>query len=150
MLSVIVSILSVGVIDAFGDREMKNTFEIESWDESPYLEFDTGAKYSRAKIVKSYSGEMIGKGQLEYLMAYNESGAAYFTGVEHFEGSVGNRLGSFTIVHQGTFSEGEVRSTFRVIEGSQSAELIDLTGEGSYKTGHSMLVSFEFTHSLQN
>jgi len=140
-------ILSTAVLDTHGGLEMKNTFKIESWDESPYLEFDNGAKHSRAKLLKKYSGELKGTGQLVYLMAYNTSGAAYFTGIEHFEGHLNGKAGTLSITHEGTFSNGSVESTFRIIEGSQSAELIGLTGDGQYKTGHSMTVDFIFTYS---
>ena len=137
--------------DAFetkGNIRMKNTFEIQSWDESPYLEFDSGAKYSRAKLKKKYTGLLTGDGTLEYLMAYNQTGAAHFTGIEHFEGEVDGNEGTISIVHEGVFEAGVVNSTFRVIEGSQTAGLINLKGEGSFKTGHSMSVEFDFNHSF--
>lgn len=142
------SLLPTSRADAVKEVNMTNTFDIKSWDESPYLEFKSGTKHSRAKVVKEYSGELIGKGHLEYLMAYNDSGAAYFTGIEHFEGRLGDRKGTFSMVHEGTFSEGSVTSTFRILGGSQSGELVKLTGEGGYKTGHSMSVNFDFTHAF--
>lgn len=137
-----------GAVETYGNRKMKNIFEIESWDESPYLEFDSGAKHSRAKLKKKYSGTLTGEGALEYLMAYNESGAAHFTGIEYFEGEVDGKAGAFSIVHDGIFEGGVVSSTFRIIEGSQTAALTQLNGEGRYEAGHSMLVEFDFNYSF--
>lgn len=125
---------------------MKNSFEIQSWDESPYLEFDSGAKYSRATLKKKYTGVLTGDATLEYLMAYNDSGAAHFTGIEHFDGKVDGKMGTFSIMHDGVFEAGVVRSSFRVIEGSQTDGLSGLKGEGSYEAGHSMLVDFDFSY----
>ena len=126
---------------------MNNTFEIKSWDEAPYLELNNGVKYSRAKLVKEYTGQIVGVGQLEYLITYNESGSSFFTGIEHFEGTLNNLKGTFSMVHEGTFADGSVESKFRIIENSQTNELAKATGEGSYKTGHSMSVDFDFTNT---
>jgi len=126
---------------------MKNSFEIQSWDEAPYLEFENGAKYSKAKLMKKYSGNFNGQGQLEYLMAYNESGAAYFTGIEHFDGTIGTKTGTMSIVHQGSFENGSVTSSFEIVNGSQTGELAGISGEGKYQTGHSMTVEFDFSYS---
>ena len=126
---------------------MKNVFEIASWDEAPYLELDSGAKYSSAKISKIYSGVMVGTASLDYLMAYNPSGEAHFTGIEHFEGTIDNKQGTVSILHNGTFADGSVTSTFHIISGSQTGELIGIEGKGSYTTSHSLIVEFEFNYS---
>jgi len=122
---------------------MKNRFEISSWDEKPYLELNDGAKYSRATIKKQYQGQLIGDGQLEYIMSYFADGNASFVGIEHFTGSVDGKTGSATFEHKGTFKDGIAESAFHIIGGSGSGELLGLTGEGHYKTGHSMTVEFE-------
>lgn len=141
-------ILAQSPIDVYGSDQMTNTFKIESWNEVPYLEFSSGAKYSKASLIKKYTGDIVGQGRLEYLMTYNESGRAYFTGIEHLEGEVAGKAGAFSIVHEGTFVGGSVESTFRVVDGSQSGALIGLRGKGSFKAGHSMLVNFSFEHSF--
>ncbi len=125
--------------------EMKNTFNITSWDESPYSEFNDGAKFSRATVKKTYSGLLSGDGELDYLMAYDNSGAAYFTGIEHFSGNVEGKVGTISMTHQGTFSNGRVSSSFVIIDGSQTGELIGLSGKGSYESGHAMSVDFDLS-----
>lgn len=136
------------VFGAYGDIRMKNTFEIKSWDESPYLEFDSGAKYSRAKLQKEYLGVLSGEGQLEYLMAYNRSGNAFFTGIEHFDGMLNNKRGTFSIAHKGSFLGGAASSTFEIVQGSQTGDFSGLIGEGSFESGHSMLIDFDFSYSF--
>jgi len=140
-------ILASSTITTNGEIKMSNTFEIHSWDEAPYLELDNGVKYSNAKLNKTYVGDLEGKGQLTYLMSYNAAGHAYFTGVEHFEGSIAGKVGQLSIAHEGQFADGIVESRFRIIEGSQQGELIGFSGEGGYTTGHSMKVDYEFSAS---
>lgn len=132
---------------ARGETKMSNIFEIHSWDETPYMELENGVKYSNAKLLKTYSGKLEGKGQLTYLMSYNESGHAYFTGLEHFEGNIAGLTGHIAIAHEGTFIDGVVESNFKIVDGSQQGELVGITGEGSYTTGHSMQVNYEFSFS---
>ena len=138
--------LSANAAQLNREKTMKNTFEIKSWDETPYMELKDTSKYSRATLVKEYRGNMIGTGKLEYLMAYNESGTAHFVGIEHFEGSVDGKLGTFSISHEGSFKNGTVTSSFEIIEGSQTAQLSNIEGKGSYTTGHSMVVNFDFEY----
>lgn len=140
---------SAALIDTtLGETTLKNTFTITSWDETTYLELENEAKHTNAKVRKSYSGVLEGQGQLEYLMAYSSPSAAYFTGLEHFAGTVGGKSGTLTIAHQGVFKGGEVDSNFHIVDGSQTGELIGVTGEGRYTSGHSMVVEFDFTHLL--
>ena len=113
------------------------------------MELDSGAKYSKAKISKIYSGVMVGTAKLDYLMAYNQSGGAHFTGIEHFEGTIDNKQGTVSILHNGTFADGSVESTFNIISGSQTGELIGIEGNGSYTTSHSLIVEFEFNYSTE-
>ena len=47
---------------------MKATFEIQSWDEKPFAEWDDG-KVTKASITKRYSGDIEGDAVLEYLLA---------------------------------------------------------------------------------
>lgn len=129
---------------------MKNTFEISSWDEAPYLELDNGVKYSRATIKKKYQGRLEGNGQLEYVMAYHGDGSASFVGLEYFLGSFDGKQGSTTFEHRGTFREGVAESKFNVIAGSSNDKLVGLTGSGAYTTGHSMTVEFTLMFNIND
>lgn len=126
----------------------KSQFEITSWEENPYFEGDDGIKLTRAVIIKSYSGDITGNGNLEYIMAYKPDGSASFVGIEYFEGSIGPKSGTCVLEHEGTFQEGTSSSSFRIIEGSATGELSGLTGEGGFSTGHGRTVSLEFNYKL--
>ena len=150
ILSAIVAISLGNASAEHRDNTMTNTYEIKSWDEEPYLELENSAKYSNAKLQKNYSGEFEGEGQLQYLMAYNESGAAYFTGIEHFKGQINGVKGYLSFAHKGSFKNGSVDSSFHIIEGSQSESFTKLLGEGNFSTGHSMTVEFEFSFTTKD
>ncbi len=108
------------------------TFQIKSWDEKSYAEFDKGAQLTRAKAKQSFAGDMEGESSVEYLMFHRADGSANFVGLEHFVGQVGGRWGSFVIQHQGSFDKSIARSAWTVVAGSGTGELHGLRGEGSF------------------
>ena len=127
---------------------MSNTFQITNWDEQSYLEFEDGVKYSKASIKKQYQGQLLGEGQLEYLMSYHNNGHATFVGMEHVTVVIDGKQGSFTLQHKGSFKEGIASSTFEILPESATGDLKGLTGRGSFSTGHSMTVEFDFQFEL--
>lgn len=122
-------------------------FEIQAWDESTYLDLADNGKFTRASIKKHYSGALKGEGTLDYLMSYQADGKAHFVGIERVTGSLGDRVGSFTLSHTGIFAGGKVTSTFIVVEGSGEDGFSDLIGQGQYQTGEGREVEFSFEHN---
>jgi hypothetical protein len=78
------------------------TFQIKSWDETPYLELPDAGKLTRAHVVYTYEGDIQGEGTMEYLMVYPAQSNASFAGLEYVVGRVGDRSGSFVLQHTGT------------------------------------------------
>lgn len=119
---------------------MKNradaTFKIKSWDEKPYNEIEGAPKLTRAKVSKTYHGDIEGESTLEYLMMYRQDGTAIFVGLERVVGSLGGRSGSFVLQHKGTFEGGKAKIDWFVVSGSCTGELSGLRGEGSFVVGH--------------
>jgi hypothetical protein len=60
----------------------KATFALNAWDEKPYNEMNGLPKLTRARVTKSYQGDIKGEGKLEYLMMYRDDGSASFIGLE--------------------------------------------------------------------
>ena len=119
---------------------MKNranaTFKLESWDEKPYDEIEGTPKLTRAKVTKTYHGDIEGESTLEYLMMYRADGTASFVGLERVVGSLGGRSGTFVLQHNGTFEGGKATVEFFVVSGSGTGELSGLRGEGGFAAGH--------------
>ena len=55
-------------------------FAIKSWDEKPYSEGQDLPKMTRASVNKTFTGDVEGEGQVEYLMMYRADGSATFVG----------------------------------------------------------------------
>jgi Protein of unknown function (DUF3224) len=76
------------------ERAMKKSanarFAITSWDEKPYAEGQDLPRLTRASVAKTYSGDIVGEGHVEYLMMYRSDGSATFVGLERVVGRLGN------------------------------------------------------------
>lgn len=124
------------------------TFQIEDWDEKTYDEYEGGRKLTRAAVQKTFTGDFVGRGSLEYLMAYAEESSASFVGMERMVGSLGNRTGSFVLQHIGTYVEGISKASLQVVPGSPTGELEGLLGEGSFEFGHAQEFTFTLDYSF--
>lgn len=75
-------------------QKLQGTFQIESWDESPFQENDDGSKQSHAKIKQAYSGSSEGSSEIQYLMSYQGFSAAVFVGYEKIIANIAGKSGS--------------------------------------------------------
>jgi hypothetical protein len=124
-------------------------FAIRSWDEKPYSEGQGRPRLTRASVTKTYTGDIEGEGQVEYLMMYRPDGSATFVGLERVVGQIGGKSGTFVLQRTGVFESGQAKESYSIIPGSATAELLGLTGEGSSSVGHGMehpfILSYETT-----
>jgi len=127
----------------------KCTFKVTSWDEKPYHEFGNGAKLTRATVAQVYQGAISGEGLVEFLMAHAADATAQFVGMERVTGSIAGRSGSFVIQHVGTYDSRGARSSWSIVPGSGSGELLGITGKGSY-VATSKTVPVTFSYEFQN
>lgn len=131
---------------------MKHTanarFAITRWDEKPYSEGPGLPKMTRATVTKSFTGDIEGEGQVEYLMMYRSDGTATYVGLERITARLGGRSGSFVLQRTGVFEAGLAKESFVVVTGSATGELAGLTGEGSSSVGHAadfpFVLAYEF------
>src|SRR5437764_3930527 len=121
---------------------MKNTanarFSISAWDEKPYSEGQDLPKLTRASVRKTFSGDIEGEGQVEYLMMYRADGSATFVGLERIAGRIGSRTGTFVLQRTGVFESGQAKESYAIIPGSGTGDLQSLRGEGRTSVGHGM------------
>lgn len=125
--------------------DLKGHFQITSWDESIFIEKDNDQKLSHAKVSQTYLGDLIGDSQLQYVMSYQSKSSAVFTGLEQFNGSIAGLAGACVFEHQGTFEQGVASSHFRIIPGSGSGELSDISGEGQFQSGEAGQAHYKLT-----
>lgn len=123
-------------------------FAIKSWDEKPYSEGKELPKLTRASVVKTFTGDIEGEGQVEYLMMYRSDGSATFVGLERINGRIGDRNGSFVLQRTGVFENGQAKESYSVIPGSATGDLRGLEGDGSSAVGHGTEYPFALNYEL--
>jgi hypothetical protein len=123
-------------------------FAIKSWDEKPYSEGQDQPKLTRASVTKTYTGDIEGDAQVEYLMMYRSDGSAAFVGLERVVGRLGGKIGSFVLQRTGVFEGGQAKESYFVIPGSATGDLRGLAGDGSSAVGHGMEHPFTLNYEL--
>ena len=123
-------------------------FAITKWDEKPYGEGQDRPKLTRASVIKAYTGDIEGEGQVEYLMMYRSDGSATFVGLERIVGRIGGKTGTFVLQRTGIFESGQAKESYSVIPGSATGDLQGLRGEGSSAVGHGMEHPFTLSYEL--
>ena len=114
----------------------KTTFKIVSWDEQPYDEPESGPKLTQAHVKRSFAGDLIGAGNLMYVMTHLDGGSTPFSGFEKVVGSLGGRTGSFVLRHTGSYDGEQAAAQCEVVPGSGTDELAGLSGAGAFSAGH--------------
>lgn len=123
-------------------------FAIQSWDEKPYSEGRDLPRLTRASVRKTFTGEIEGEGQVEYLMMYRSDGSATFVGLERVVGRIGGKSGTFVLQRIGVFENGQAKESYSIIPGSATGELQGLRGDGSSAVGHGMEHPFSLNYDL--
>ncbi len=114
----------------------KARFKIVSWDEEPFDEPEGGPRLTQAHVKKSFEGDLIGTGNLMYVMAHLDGLGASFSGFEKVVGSLGGRTGSFVLRHTGSYDGEKATAEYEVVPGSGTDELAGLSGTGGFSAGH--------------
>ena len=123
-------------------------FEITSMGEDTYQELEGDAKLTRANGAQRFSGDIEGEGSVEWLMCYSADGGATYVGLQRIVGSIGDRSGSFVIQAAGGFDGARSKGTWNVIEGSGTADLAYITGEGGFEAPGGPTASYHLEYRL--
>ena len=129
-------------------KSAKARFAIKSWDETPYSEGQDQPKLTRATVTKTYTGDIEGEAQVEYLMMYRRDGSATFVGLERVVGRLGGKTGTFVLQRTGVFESGQAKESYTVIRGSGTGDLQGLLGNGTSAVGHGMEHPFTLSYEL--
>jgi hypothetical protein len=113
-------------------ESLTTSFEIASWDESPFDEGDGLGKLTRASVGRTYSWDIDGESVTEWAMAYRLDESATFVGIERIRGRIAGRDGSLVLQHIGEFRDGAARAALTVVADSGSGELAGVSGEGQF------------------
>ncbi len=123
-------------------------FAIKNWDEKPYSEGNDLPRLTRASATKTFTGDIEGEGQVEYLMMYRSDGSATFVGLERVVGRIGGKSGTFVLQRLGVFESSQANESYSVIAGSATGDLRGLRGDGSSAVGHGLEHPFTLEYEL--
>ena len=120
---------------------------IDSWHEEVYLEAESGGKLTRAHAKQTFSGDIEGHGDVQWLMCYRSDGTADFVGLQHLSGRVGERSGTLVLETRGTFDDRGATGPVRVVPGSGTEELSGISGDGELRAprGHQASITLTFS-----
>jgi len=112
-------------------RHIEATFEIASWDETPFEDGDENTKLTEALVAKKYTGDIKGTSTTKWLLAYAPDKSALYVGVEWIKGTVGGRSGTLVLLHDGTYQDGVASADLRIASGTD--DLANAGGTGKFR-----------------
>ena len=118
---------------------LKGQFQIKDWQETTQSEHE-GTKRCLANVQLEYSGDIIGTGELQYLLSYQADGSAEFVGFETIQVSIKGISGYLIIRHLGRLVGGIASSQFEVIKNSIEDKLIGANGD--FTSGENRLANY--------
>lgn len=106
-------------------------FEILSWDETWTGEPAEGWVLARATVRKRLTGALEATSVAELTTTGQGTGRAY-SALEHVEGTLAGRTGTFLLQHGGAGDETGQRAFGHVVPGTGTGELAGLTGDAVF------------------
>ncbi|TMB94655.1 MAG: DUF3224 domain-containing protein [Chloroflexi bacterium] len=129
--------------------EAKGIFEVKGWDEKTYEELPNGGKLSEAKVTQHFSGDIIGEGNVIWLMAYPSANTAHFVGIQRFVGTVGGKKGSFVAETIGDFDGKVAKWRCSILTGSGTDKLSGISGEGAFEAPHGSRAEYRIEYEFE-
>ncbi len=115
-----------------GDRQFaESTFVVDEITDGEPIGSRGHTDVSRARVHKTFSGDLEGRGVVELSTAVAPEGRGY-VGIEWIEGTLNGRSGGFAVLHAGTMDGmGQQWATWPIVPGSGSRELEGIVGDGT-------------------
>jgi hypothetical protein len=104
-------------------------FDLDTFDEDPPYHEEVGLRHTRARIEKTFHGDIEGHGSVEMLAARSADGAGYVA-LERITGTVNGRAGGFSLLHIGTMAGADTWARWPVVPGSGTGALRTIHGDG--------------------
>lgn len=127
--------------------EANATFTVDGIDHGEPVANHPGTELSRARVNKTFTGELEGSGTVEMLTAFGDVGRGYVA-IEWIEGTLAGRSGGFALLHCGTQGPDDQWAVWRVVPGSGTDGLTGLTGEGRIDVDPDGTHRFQLTYEL--
>lgn len=119
----------------------KGSFTIDNTEESP-VDW-TGGSIKRARWSKTFSGDLTGTSEIEFLMGTIETGSMVYVGVERYDCELDGRKGTFVVMHSSTMLGSDYEMTIKIVPGSGTGELTGISGQAQITPDHDLLLDYE-------
>jgi hypothetical protein len=116
--------------------------------DDPFEQLPGGGKLTRASGEQAYTGDIEGRGQVQWLMSYRGDGTAHFVGIWHVTASIEGRKGSFIAESVGEFDGSASSGSLSILEGFADGELSGLRGTGTFKAPGGADASYELDYEM--
>ena len=124
----------------------RGSLDVTMESEPPFLERD-GLKLSRNVVRKEFSGDVIGTSEAQMIAAFTGTpGSAGYVAIEHFEGTVDGKSGSFVLQHSGVMNRGDAQLTVIIVPDSGAGDLTGIAGTleiDNEEDQHSYVLAYE-------
>lgn len=109
-------------------QSARGSFEVKRRSQSA-IEVKAGVSFGHTTFDKQFQGDLVGQSVVEMLSVGTEvQGSAAYVALEHVEGSLAGRAGSFALQHNGTMRRGAPELVLTVVPDSGTGELKGLAG----------------------
>ncbi|MFT2092781.1 DUF3224 domain-containing protein [Paraglaciecola sp. 2405UD69-4] len=109
--------------------KLTGVFQINDWQETTKQQIDDKLKCNLASVKLTYTGDIKGTSELQYLLQYQQDGSANFVGFETIDAELDDGSGLIVLRHLGQFKQGVASSEFEVIQSTLSVDLVGLKGK---------------------
>jgi hypothetical protein len=113
-----------------GRHHAEGGFEVVGYTSVPYRELPGGVTLSRLTVTDVFHGDIVGDGTAMADLLTRADGSSRDVGMIHVAGTLGGREGEFVIETAGSFDGRRVHSTWEIVPGSGSGDLLGLRGHG--------------------
>lgn len=109
------------------------TFKIDSWNDTPWDQIPDGHTLGRASVKKTFHGEMEGTSAAELVLSRGPDDSAAYVAIERIDARLGDRTGTFVLMHAATADASGQRGDWQIVPGSGTGELRGLRGRAEYR-----------------
>ena len=130
------------------NKQITIPFQVMLWDLKPYDETPDSPTLSRGTVKKTFDGELKGESTGEILMYLAADGSAAYTIMDKVSGELGERAGTFVLIHGATHTPGDTsRALGTIAPNSGTGELQGISGTIEFKSdenGKYIILDFDF------
>lgn len=129
---------------------VSGTCTTKLWQKDEYSRVDGGPDLVVAEKESTFEGGIQGESVVRYSFVQMRDGSKPFAGHMRISGRIGDRVGSFVVEDNGTSGPRGSNSTWKIVAGSASGDLVGLSGEGTWewekgKSYETYTLSYEFS-----